>query len=226
MAAEAQLARLFLIDDDVKTAPLDACLVDAQADVRAALTTAGIREHRAMLTGRAADGDAHAESLAALDRTYATLWAYEAASAKLRVVDVDSRRVALLESIERGLAAKRAAMSSATGDKTSAAAGGLSKVLGELRAAHRDLAAVRPLPEAAIRLPRLMLADDEGQQQLQLRQQQQQQQQLLRQNSKVVRQRLRQNARAAFAPSPAPSPHPAPHRQAAVALRARLQQKA
>jgi hypothetical protein len=158
--AIAQLAELIASRDKAlpgrPAAGIDVCIRDARDALRAALTTAGFTEYRAMVTAEPGHAAAHAAALTDVDAAYATLWAYEAAGAKIRVHDVHARRVELLESIERLGAKKRAAM--APGGSPGGGAE-LVSVIEELRRTHQSLVQLSSLTEAEVRLPRPASSD-------------------------------------------------------------------
>lgn len=134
------------------TASIDVCLGDARSALRDALTTAGLTEYRAMVTADPGDAAKHAEALAVVDAAYATLWAYEAAGAKIRVHDVEVRRADLLARLERQMAKKRAAMAMAS--SSSSPSPDLNRLIDELRQTHRELSELTSPTEAEVRLPR------------------------------------------------------------------------
>ena len=131
------------------SASLAECLQIARARLRAALTTAGIAEYRAMVKGKS---DALSDALSELDAAYATLWAYEAAGAKVRVHDVEAKRVELLERIEGLYERKRAAVAKGGSDD-------LSGILEELLATHAQLSRLASPTEDDARFPRPSDAD-------------------------------------------------------------------
>ena len=152
--AVAQLAEL--IDSVNKplpgrpTASLVACLGIARTRLREALTAAGITEYRAMVTADPAAAKAHAEALSAVDAAYATMWAYEAAGAKVRVHDIEARRIVLLEKIQDLSAKKKATLS---GEDAGKGRGDLANLLDELLSTHRALTRLSSPTEAEIRFP-------------------------------------------------------------------------
>lgn len=149
-AGVAQLAELIESPASRPKASLSECLAIARQRLRGALTTAGIAEQRAMVTGNVSDAEKLAEALGELDAAYSTMWAYEAASAKVRVHDIDARRAELRRELERLLRVKRAAMD-ADGGGSGEELGG---VLGELASTHAQLSRLVAPTEDASRFPR------------------------------------------------------------------------
>ena len=156
MSAKEVLASLSERSANKDMTSLENALRILESGLREALTAAGIREHRALVTGTAADADAYARSLEAVNDAYARLWAYEAHGSKVRVADVEAARGACQAEIDV-LGASSAAQLAA-----GKAAPDLDLTRGSMLDAHLRMLATQPLPESAVRVtfPSARAADE------------------------------------------------------------------
>lgn len=177
------------------SAPLRDCLHAAREQLSAALARAGVSEHRAIVAGGGESERAaglHSDALAGVDVAYATLWAYEAASQRVRIDEVDKRRAEALGRIAALAEVKRKAL--AAGDPKLQAEG-LESTLSRLRDEHRELATIAYLTDAEVSFPMPQKAEnDEKDEDADVKPPPPQQQQ-----QKEVRQRLRKAGRAMMA---------------------------
>jgi hypothetical protein len=67
-------------------------LAAARSEINVALVTAGVLEHRAVVTGQPQDAEAYRVALEALDRAYAAVWRLELENAQKRILAADEGR--------------------------------------------------------------------------------------------------------------------------------------
>jgi hypothetical protein len=146
MSATKVLASLSERSASKDMMPLENALRILESGLREALIAAGIREHRALVTGTAEDAEAYAKSLEAVNDAYARLWAYEAHGSKVRVADVEAARGACQAEIDV-LGASSAAQLA-----VGKAAPDLDLTRGSMLDAHLRMLATQPLPESAVRV--------------------------------------------------------------------------
>jgi hypothetical protein len=130
------------------TVKLDVALDKASTWVRDSLFDAGVKEHRALVTGDAKDAEALTEAMKGVDEAYANLWALEAYGRKVRFDRPEEERLSL-DAIVRDASA-RMADSIARGDAEGAKDSARTRI-----EAHREMGGVadRPLPDCAIEVP-------------------------------------------------------------------------
>ncbi len=120
---------------------------DALSEVRraanAALFKAGVLEARAACTGALEDVEAYFEALSGVDAALTSLWGVEAVGAIVKRADLRAALDALRAREAEIAASMPALMKKRQAEKA-------VEVAMELRAAHAELVATRPLPDAAI----------------------------------------------------------------------------
>ena len=125
---------------------LEAALSESRDRLREALTAAGIKEHRAVVTGRAEDGEAYRRSLELVGEAYAVQWAYEAFAVTVRVVDLQKKRDATRSDIE----AMVGTITEQIADGEPAA--NIGSIRASLAEANHRLDGMQPFPLAALRV--------------------------------------------------------------------------
>ena len=140
---------LYVRHDDEKAA--------LEREVRGILATAGIREHRALISGDKDDADAYMEALKELDDAMARLWALHAFGALHKRVSVMARRTAAAEEVKDALLARPKAFAPPL-DEAAAL-----KSVNDARAAHGRLVAATPVSDdmlcRVVDLPALAFED-------------------------------------------------------------------